>query len=147
MSRSRRQETLIQPRRRVERATRAASRPLRFPRSIYLWNGIGLLLDGSRRLSVASRSPPDKSKVPLPGHIACLRSGNVQAGVTWSNLLYVPRSVVRSGDQLVREDDILISIANSYALVGKCAIAVGVPFDCLLYTSDAADEEDSVDLG
>ena len=90
------------------------------------WASLGRVSTIVRGITFAAA---DKSKVPLPGHIACLRSGNVQAGVTWSNLLYVPRSVVRSGDQLVREDDILISIANSYALVGKCAIAVGVPFE------------------
>ena len=38
-------------------------------------------------------------------------------------------------------------IARTYALCGMMDVMVGSLRGCLLYTSDAADEEDSVDLG
>ena len=53
------------------------------------------------------------------GLIACLRTANVQARVEWDDLWFVPREYVKSDEQLVDLDDILISTANSYELVGK----------------------------
>lgn len=98
-------------------------RPFALPPG-WSWAALGMVSEIVRGITFAAA---DKSKVPSPDRVACLRSGNVQADVTWTDLLYVPRSAVRSAQQLVRENDILISIANSHALVGKCAIAVDVP--------------------
>src|SRR5665648_682586 len=40
-----------------------------------------------------------------------------------------------------------VEIAEYSQKVGADAVVVAPPYYCLLYTSDAADEEDSVDLG
>lgn len=56
---------------------------------------------------------------PGAGLIACLRTANVQVTVDWDNLWFVPKQYVKNVEQLVAIDDILISTANSYELVGK----------------------------
>src|SRR5262249_61615628 len=42
--------------------------------------------------------------------------------VEWSDLLFVPEKFVTRDDQWVCDRDILISMANSYELVGKVAL-------------------------
>ena len=64
--------------------------------------------------------PSDAQTIqPLEGNIACLRTSNVQEQVDWGNLIYIPRSYIQNEKKLVRNNDILISIANSKELVGK----------------------------
>ncbi len=63
-----------------------------------------------------------KGKTKTPRTVACLRTTNVQDTVEWDDLLYVPPDVVGRDDQWVQPMDILISMANSYALVGKVAL-------------------------
>ena len=53
------------------------------------------------------------------GHIACLRTTNVQRDVDLSSLWFVPRKYMKNEQQVVRPYDILISTANSFELVGK----------------------------
>lgn len=55
------------------------------------------------------------------GLIACLRTANVQAQVEWDDLWFIPEHYVKNEEQFVLSDDILISTANSYELVGKVA--------------------------
>ncbi len=66
-----------------------------------------------------------KRREPTLGHVACLRTSNVQRSLEWGDLLYVPATFVRNPDQWVREGDLCISMANSYELVGKVAPVVG----------------------
>ncbi|HBP5575842.1 TPA: restriction endonuclease subunit S [Pseudomonas aeruginosa] len=61
----------------------------------------------------------EKRFQPGTGLIACLRTANVQATVDWDDLWFVPRKYIKNDEQLVSLDDILISTANSYELVGK----------------------------
>lgn len=68
-----------------------------------------------------------KHQTPHKGDIACLRTANVQAEVEWDDLWYVPETYVGREEQFVQEDDILISTANSYELVGKVARVRRVP--------------------
>ena len=63
-----------------------------------------------------------KGKTQTPGTVACLRTTNVQDEVEWDDILYIPREIVGREDQWVLPNDILISMANSYALVGKVAL-------------------------
>ena len=63
-----------------------------------------------------------KAKTQTPGTVACLRTTNVQDEVEWDDILYIPRDIVGREDQWVLPNDILISMANSYALVGKVAL-------------------------
>jgi type I restriction enzyme S subunit len=74
----------------------------------------------------------DKRAEPLPGHVACLRTTNVQRTVEWDDLWFVPEKHVKRDEQLVRSGDILISTANSYELVGKVAPVVGIPHKATL---------------
>ena len=74
----------------------------------------------------------DKRAEPLPGHVACLRTTNVQRTVEWDDLWFVPEKHVKREEQLVRSGDILISTANSYELVGKVAPVTGIPHKATL---------------
>lgn len=74
----------------------------------------------------------DKRSEPLPGHVACLRTTNVQRSVEWHDLWFVPEGHVKREEQLVRKGDILISTANSYELVGKVAPVTGLPHKATL---------------
>jgi type I restriction enzyme, S subunit len=53
------------------------------------------------------------------GYIACMRTANVQTSVDWDDLIYIPRSYVRTAHKLLRQHDILVSMAYSRELVGK----------------------------
>ena len=61
------------------------------------------------------------------GYVCCLRTTNVQEKLEWDDVYYVPTSYVKRTEQLVREGDVLMSMANSYDLVGKVARAVNIP--------------------
>lgn len=61
------------------------------------------------------------------GYVCCLRTTNVQKKLEWDDVYYVPKSYVKRDEQLVREGDVLMSMANSYELVGKVARAINVP--------------------
>ena len=61
------------------------------------------------------------------GYVCCLRTTNVQQTLEWNDVYYVPTSYVKRDDQIVREGDVLMSMANSYELVGKVARADSVP--------------------
>ena len=68
-----------------------------------------------------------KSDSPRDGHVACLRTASVQSEIDWEDLIYIPQSHVRRMDQWVTKNDIMISMANSYELVGKVAIVRSCP--------------------
>ena len=65
------------------------------------------------------------------GFVCCLRTSNVQRRVDWSNVYYVPIDYVKRLDQFVAAGDILMSMANSYELVGKVAPVVETLSRCL----------------
>lgn len=66
------------------------------------------------------------------GMIGCLRTANVQTTVEWDDLWFVPRQYVKQAQQIVAVDDILISTANSYELVGKVSRVTHIKFDSTL---------------
>ena len=53
--------------------------------------------------------------------VVCMRTKNVQKDLDESDLIAVPRELVRHEKKLLREGDILMSTANSWELVGKCS--------------------------
>jgi type I restriction enzyme S subunit len=59
--------------------------------------------------------------------VACLRTANVQENVDWGDLWWVPESFVKRDEQFVIENDILMSNANSYELVGKVSLVRNPP--------------------
>ncbi len=73
-----------------------------------------------------------KSNHPQPGYIACLRTANVQKEIEWNDIWYIPEKIVKRQEQIVKENDILISAANSLNLVGKVARITNIPFKTTL---------------
>jgi len=49
-----------------------------------------------------------------------MRTANVQKALDQSDLLSIPRDLVRKESKILREGDLLVSTANSWNLVGKC---------------------------
>ena len=92
--------------------------------SSWKWKRLGEIAEIVRGVSFPASA---KSNTPGVDLLPCLRSGNIQRGVVWKELIYVPNTVVKDSSKFVRECDVLISIANSYELVGKCAIVHSVP--------------------
>ncbi|MEA2561606.1 MAG: type restriction enzyme subunit [Acidobacteriota bacterium] len=70
---------------------------------------------------------PAKSETRSGGDVACLRTASVQAEIDWDDLIFISPAHVSRSDQWVAPNDIMISMANSYALVGKVAIVRQVP--------------------
>src|SRR3990172_8111937 len=68
-----------------------------------------------------------KTTEPSQERIPCLRTTNVQKSVRWDDLIFVPRSYVKTQDKLVRQNDVLISMANSRELVGKVSLVEHLP--------------------
>ena len=72
--------------------------------------------------------PKDARKlVPHPGHVACLRTANVQREVEWDDLWFVPEEYVKVESRYVQPLDVLISVSNSLELVGKVAQVTNLP--------------------
>lgn len=69
----------------------------------------------------------DKKLSFAEDHIVCLRTANVQEDVDWQDLWYIPEEHVSREEQYVKSDDILISTANSYELVGKVSLVRNLP--------------------
>jgi type I restriction enzyme S subunit len=68
-----------------------------------------------------------KTENPRDGYVACLRTASIQAEIDWQDLIYIPQTHVSRSDQWVLPNDIMISMANSYELVGKVAVVRSVP--------------------
>jgi type I restriction enzyme S subunit len=68
-----------------------------------------------------------KGKIREKGTVACLRTANVQDVIEWDDLLFIPENYVGRDDQWLKPNDLVISMANSAALVGKVAQAREVP--------------------
>lgn len=72
--------------------------------------------------------PEDVVPLGTPGAVACMRTKNVQAEVDLSDVWAVADSLVKRDDQYLREQDILVSSANSWNLVGKCSWIPEIPW-------------------
>ena len=72
---------------------------------------------------------PATAKEPNPTdtNVCCLRTSNIQKQINWKDVYYVDRSYVKREDQFVQPGDVLMSMANSYELVGKVAKVLHVP--------------------
>ena len=64
---------------------------------------------------------------PQDGHVACLRTANVQRKVEWDDLWFVPEEYVKLESRYVQPLDVLISVSNSLGLVGKVAQVTDLP--------------------
>ena len=64
--------------------------------------------------------PGDVVPVGSPGSVACMRTKNVQSELDLSDVWGIPESFVKRPDQYLLTEDLLVSSANSWNLVGKC---------------------------
>ena len=71
----------------------------------------------------------EKSKISENGRIVCLRTSNVQEEIEWDDLLYIREQFVKREDQIVKKNDIIMSMANSRELVGKVSLVKSEPRD------------------
>ncbi len=71
----------------------------------------------------------EKEEHESASNISCLRTTNVQNEIVWDNVYFVPKIFVKKDAQIVREGDILMSMANSYELVGKTALVKNLPMN------------------
>ena len=101
----------------------AGYEPFPIPNS-WVWTRLGEVAELVRGISFPAS---DKSTESAPDRLPCFRSGNIQSKITWSDFIYVPKTALKGNHQLVCKDDILISIANSYELVGKSSIIESIP--------------------
>lgn len=65
----------------------------------------------------------EMSKVCQPGKIACLRAVNIGDAIKCNDLIYISESLARNQDHWIKPNDLVISISNSPAKVGKIACA------------------------
>jgi type I restriction enzyme S subunit len=90
----------------------------------WVWVPLGNVVEIIRGITFPAS---EKTREPAPGRIACLRTANVQASIEWDDLLFVARSFMGREEQVIRRNDIVMSMANSRELVGKVAIVENVP--------------------
>lgn len=67
----------------------------------------------------------DKLRPDAPGAVPCLRTSNVQESLEVDDLVWVPERFVKRDEQWLRPGDTVISMSNSYELVGKVAFNPG----------------------
>lgn len=65
--------------------------------------------------------PSDVLDRPTETSVGIMRTKNVQAELDTSDILQIPRDLVRRSDQYLRSGDVLVSSANSWNLVGRCS--------------------------
>jgi type I restriction enzyme S subunit len=76
--------------------------------------------------------PQDTSESAGPDSIACFRTSNIQEALEQRDVLFIPRRLLRSEDQVLWEGDVLISTANSDNLVGKSVIIGNLSYEATL---------------
>ena len=76
--------------------------------------------DNAKLIRGITFKPVDKCDPHDEGTVVCMRTKNVQATLDASDLIAVPRSLVRNSEKMLSTGDILVSSANSSNLVGKC---------------------------
>jgi type I restriction enzyme S subunit len=97
--------------------------PFEIPSS-WVWERMGNISDVIRGITFPGSEKKDEKG---SGDILCLKTSNVQDQLEWDDVIYVDESFVKREDQYLRNNDIVISMANSYELVGKVALADQIP--------------------
>jgi type I restriction enzyme S subunit len=69
-----------------------------------------------------------KQDSQTPDNVCCLRTTNVQKEVDWDDIYFVSKDYVKRDDQFIKISDILMSMANSYELVGKVSVVRKLPY-------------------
>jgi type I restriction enzyme S subunit len=72
--------------------------------------------------------PEDVMESASEGSIVCMRTANVQVELDESSLTSIRKDLVRDPQKHLREGDLLVSVANSWNLVGKCCWVPTLPY-------------------
>lgn len=97
--------------------------PFQIPEN-WEWTRFGTVCNIVRGITFSKSDKFDQKK---EGTVACLRTANVQDEVVWDDLMFVDSDFVKRGEQWLRSGDTVISMSNSYELVGKVALADTIP--------------------
>ena len=73
----------------------------------------------------------DSSTYWYDGSIPCVTTSAVQSVPDWNTKRYIPVSYARNANQFLQSGDILVSTANSKALVGKSCLVTQIPEPCV----------------
>jgi len=82
----------------------------------WVWSKLEPLVEYERGITFPASA---KKNIFEEGLMGCARTANIQAEFIWNDLIYVDKKYLKSENKLVKEKDILMSISNSYHLVGK----------------------------
>ncbi|PEO58312.1 hypothetical protein CN560_12280 [Bacillus wiedmannii] len=80
------------------------------------WISLEHLVDYERGITFPASA---KKNVKEDGLIGCARTANIQSEFKWNDMIYIDKSYVKDESKLIKDNDILMSISNSYHLVGK----------------------------
>ena len=73
-------------------------------------------------------TPQDIVDAHSNGSVVCLRTKNIQEQLELHDLIAIPKKFVRREEQYIIADDLLISSANSFELVGKTVFVPHLDF-------------------
>ncbi len=125
MARAKR-ETALTPEERLQAALVPDwERPYKLPEN-WCWTRIGMVSNFERGITFPAAA---KEAAPTEDNIPCLRTANVQENLEIDDMIYVNRDFMKGNiAKLVRENDIIMSSANSRELVGKSSLVTHIPF-------------------
>lgn len=99
--------------------------PYKLPEN-WCWTRIGMVSNFERGITFPATA---KEAAPTEDNIPCLRTANVQENLEIDDMIYVNRDFMKGNiAKLVRENDIIMSSANSRELVGKSSLVTHIPF-------------------
>lgn len=99
--------------------------PYKLPEN-WCWTRIGIVSNFERGITFPAAA---KEAAPTEDNIPCLRTANVQENLEIDDMIYVNRDFMKGNIvKLVRENDIIMSSANSRELVGKSSLVTHIPF-------------------
>lgn len=92
----------------------------------WCWTRIGIVSNFECGITFPAAA---KEAAPTEDNIPCLRTANVQENLEIDDMIYVNRDFMKGNiAKLVRENDIIMSSANSRELVGKSSLVTHIPF-------------------
>lgn len=126
MARGKKKESALTPEEKLAQAlVPVEEQPYQVPEN-WCWARIGAISDFERGITFPASA---KENEPTEENIPCLRTANVQENLEIDDLIYVNQSFMKGNEaKLVRENDIIMSSANSRELVGKASFVTHVPF-------------------
>ena len=126
MARGKKKESALTPEEKLAQAlVPEGEQPYQVPEN-WCWARIGAISDFERGITFPASA---KESELTEDNIPCLRTANVQEDLELDDLIYVNRNFIKGNDaKLVRENDIIMSSANSRELVGKSSLVTHVPF-------------------